>query len=93
MVMQISMKLYTSDLVGVMNEGKMRGRDPDDLIREPATSFVAKFVGQRNILAVYYRWRPLRGGTNNLISHSCLFVKIVLLHQIRPLLFLDVSNY
>lgn len=67
-----------SDLVGVMNEGKMEQvGTPDDLIREPATSFVAKFVGQRNHISCFYREGGLyEAGTNNLISHSCSSLKL-----------------
>ena len=61
-----------------MNEGKMEQvGTPDDLIREPATSFVAKFVGQRNHISCFYRDGGLyEAGTNNLISHSCSSINL-----------------
>ena len=46
---------YTvSDVVGVMNNGKMEQvGTPDDLMSKPTSSFVAKFVGQRNHISCF----------------------------------------
>ena len=68
-----------SDVVGVMNNGKMEQvGTPDDLMREPATSFVAKFVGQRNHISCFYRADGLyEAGTNNLSEPCMFFVEFV----------------
>ena len=62
-----------SDVVGVMNNGKMEQvGTPDDLMSKPTSSFVAKFVGQRNHISCFYRADGLyEAGTNNLVSHAC----------------------